>query len=57
MQSYRVTWLLDIEADSPQDAAEQALVIQRDESSIATVFTVTDVDGVEVDIALEGHAL
>lgn len=37
---YRVTWTIDIEADSPVDAAQEALRIQRDKDSIATVFDV-----------------
>jgi hypothetical protein len=39
---YRVTWSIDIDAESPQDAAEKALAIHRDASSIATVFEVND---------------
>jgi len=41
MASYLVTWEIDIEADSPQDAARQALAIQRDAESSAICFTVT----------------
>ena len=41
MTNYRVTWQIDIEADSPKEAAAKALVIMRDPSSIATVFDVT----------------
>lgn len=37
---YKVSWLIDIEADDPQDAAAQALAIQRRPGSIATVFHV-----------------
>lgn len=39
-KSYRVTWEIDVDASSPRDAAEQALAIQRDVFSDATVFTV-----------------
>lgn len=39
---YRVKWEIDIDADSPQEAARAALKIQRDPSSIATVFDVRD---------------
>lgn len=41
---YHVIWTVDIEADSPEEAAKQALEIQRDnsEQNLATVFTVTD---------------
>ena len=40
MADYLVTWQIDIEADSYREAAEQALVIQRDPDSTATVFDV-----------------
>lgn len=40
MKTYLVRWEIDIEADSFKEAAEQALLIQRDPSSIATVFDV-----------------
>jgi hypothetical protein len=43
MQTYRVRWEIDIEADSAEEAAAQALITQRDNSFVnnATVFTVT----------------
>jgi hypothetical protein len=37
---FRVSWVIDIEADSAEAAAREALRIQRDPASIATVFTV-----------------
>lgn len=37
---YRVTWVIDLSATSVLDAAERALIVQRDPTSIATVFTV-----------------
>ncbi|MHB1826798.1 MAG: hypothetical protein ACYCV6_03770 [Steroidobacteraceae bacterium] len=37
---FRVSWVIDIEADSAEAAAREALRIQRDPQSIATVFTV-----------------
>ncbi len=40
MTLYRVVWEIDIEADTPLAAAEEALRIQRDRDSIATVFRV-----------------
>lgn len=43
--SYLVTWEIDIEADSPEGAVREALRVQRDPYSIATVFTATDTDG------------
>ncbi|MHB0965300.1 MAG: hypothetical protein ACYC36_02490 [Bellilinea sp.] len=41
--TYTVTWNIDIfDADSPREAAEKALAIHRDPSSVATVFSVED---------------
>ena len=39
---YRVTWEIDLHANSPRAAAEQALAMQRDPESIATVFSVRE---------------
>lgn len=51
MNSYRINWSIDIEADNPEDAAIQAHMIQCDPCSIATVFQVTDAaTGETVDI-------
>jgi hypothetical protein len=58
MNSYLVTWRIDIEADTPLDAAREALRIQRKTDSIATVFTVNEHkgepldarDGIEIDL-------
>jgi hypothetical protein len=41
---YTVTWTIDLLATSAQDAAAEALAIQRDPLSTATVFTVTSFD-------------
>ena len=41
MNAYTVTWTIDCEADTPEDAAQQALEIQRDAMSEATFFDVT----------------
>lgn len=40
MSTHRVIWEIDIDADSPREAAEKALEIQRDVNSTATHFTV-----------------
>lgn len=40
MKIYKVTWEMDIEAESYEEAAQEALEIQRDPESIATVFNV-----------------
>jgi hypothetical protein len=37
---YRVTWEIDLEADSPREAAIEAQAIQRDPESTANVFSV-----------------
>lgn len=49
---YHVTWACEIDAESPVDAARQALAILRDPESIANVFTV---DGDEVDLFVVEH--
>jgi hypothetical protein len=43
--SYRVTWEIEIEADSARDAAKKAQEIQRRPDSTATVFKVERSDG------------
>lgn len=42
-KTYLVSWHIDIDADSPEEAAAKALRIQRnnDPENIATVFTVS----------------
>ena len=43
MADYYVTWSIEItDVDTPEQAARQALEIQRDPESIATVFEVWD---------------
>jgi len=37
---YRVKWQMSFFADSPKEAAEKALKVQRNPNSIATYFTV-----------------
>lgn len=50
---YFISWEIDIEADSAEAAALEALRVQRDPESIATVFHVIDEMGMdhEVDVA------
>jgi len=52
---YRVTWTIDLDAESSEEAAQEALEIQRDPESLATHFTVTDEDGrtKEVEVGSE----
>ena len=45
MKTYRVSWEIDIDAESPRAAAEKAQAIQRDPESLATVFDVIEMDG------------
>jgi len=47
MTTYRVVWEIDVFADSPKDAAQKALQIQRDPESIATCFKVSWIIGVK----------
>lgn len=42
MAFYTVSWIIQIEADTPEEAAQTALSIQRDPSSIATSFMVKE---------------
>ncbi len=42
---YKVVWEIDLHAETPREAAEIALRMQRDRDSIATVFEVTEPSG------------
>ena len=53
MPDYLVEWLMRITADGPVDAARQALGIVSDPQGSATVFFVTDEDGVRRRVDLE----
>jgi hypothetical protein len=55
MPEYTVTWVIDLEADSREDAARKALAIHRKPDSIATVFLVREITedpGQQVEIDL-----
>lgn len=54
---YRLTWTIDLEADSPEDAARKALAIHRDPQSLATVFAVTDAEDRTVTVDLSEVAV
>jgi len=41
-RTYRVKWEIDLDAGSPEEAAREALAVQRDPDSTATVFSVRD---------------
>lgn len=50
---YHVIWEIDLPADSPVAAAREALRLQRDPASLATVFDVVDPHGRHHRIDLE----
>jgi hypothetical protein len=52
MTAYSVNWKIDIEAESPVEAAKQALEIQRDPATLATVFEIYDEDGNHTSVDL-----
>ena len=52
-QTYHVLWEIDLDADSPREAAELALLIMLDSESTATTFDVTDEDGETTRVDLE----
>lgn len=49
---YHITWKIQVEAESFEEAARIALHIQRDPNSIATLFEVKDASGIirELDV-------
>jgi hypothetical protein len=47
MPTFCVRWVIGIDADTPEAAAREALRIQRDRDSIATVFELRDYDNPE----------
>lgn len=42
MTEYRVTWVIDVDADTPEDAARKAREYQIDPDSTANVFDVVN---------------
>jgi len=46
VKTFSVSWNIDIDAETPEQAARIALEIQRDPVGTATVFEVSDDDGV-----------
>jgi hypothetical protein len=61
---FTVSWSIDVEADTPEDAAREAQAIQRDPDSSATIFRVTPTNdpegGEDIDVvrdALEVETL
>lgn len=45
MTTYHIVWEIDIEADSPREAVEQARAYQMDPNTSAVVFDAFDEDG------------
>lgn len=45
MPEYLITWTIEIEADSPLEAVQEARKIQLDPNSSATVFSAEDDEG------------
>ena len=48
MKRYHVVWEIDVDAETPQEAAQQAREMQLDRKSTADVFDVTEFDQLEV---------
>lgn len=56
MTLYKITWKIDIEAESALVAAKEALKIQRDPNSIATMFKLIDKrTGIKFEVDLEEY--
>lgn len=49
---YRVTWEIELDADTAKEAAEKALAVHRNPESIATVFKVAPKNGESTQIDL-----
>ncbi len=54
MPEYLIEWTIELDAESPEDAARAALAIMRDPDSQSTVFKVYDESGEYVNIDLSG---
>lgn len=53
MPDFRVEWSMDIEADTPEDAARQTWAHMRRHDSTANVFTVISASGEQETIDLQ----
>jgi hypothetical protein len=53
MKNYAVTWNMELDADSPIEAARAALNIMQDRTSTANCFTVCDDEGEVTHVDLE----
>ena len=54
---YRVSWKIDVDAETPDEAAATARIIQLDRGSLANVFTVTDSEGNDVTVTVAAETL
>ena len=52
MIDYHVIWEIDIPAETPKEAAEQAFKIQQDPETLATIFSMRDPTGTVTEIDL-----
>lgn len=52
-QRFHVVWEIDIYAETPKQAAEQAFTIMQRAGTTANYFEVFDQDGVQTNIDLE----
>lgn len=55
-QFYEVHWHVQVPANTAEEAATQALIIQRDKDSTATVFIVVDEFNREVTVDLSSRS-
>jgi hypothetical protein len=53
MKEYRVLWEIELEASTPEEAAQLARELQLDPESFATFFIVQEPDGTEHEIEIE----
>lgn len=54
MSNYLVTWEIELEANSPEEAAKEAMKFQRDPDGWASMFTVWDTKtGKSEDVDIE----
>ncbi len=50
---YRVIWEIEVDADSPEQAAREAKTTQLDHRSMANCFDVIDDDGIVTQVDLD----
>ena len=53
MKTYTVTWAIEVDAENPVAAAYEAMRIQRDEHSTATIFEVKETHSDDKPIAVD----